>query len=291
MLGKLVKHEWRSTWKIGTLLMICIAALTLVSCLALRMPFLYGAMSGESNPVFGILDVMGILTLIVYVFAMMGVTYGLMIYLGIHFYKSMYTDEGYLTHTLPVTHHQLLIAKTLVSGIWMILMNLVLILSIVVLAYTAVCMYMNATPADVTGVLGEAIAEGFSMMPDEIKSKTVLFVVMLIFLLLLSPFCSMLMLFGSITLGQLFTKHRAIMAIVCYIGVSFVCGIFSSVVSMITSFRYMFREMASDVFDEAAFMLDFYSGTYGIQIVVLLLTGALLYFVSHLILQKKFDIE
>lgn len=291
MLGKLIKHEWKSTWKIGTILMICLAALTFVSCLALRMPFLYGTMSGESGLSFGILDMMGIFTLVVYMLSLMCVTYGLMIYLGIHFYKSMYTDEGYLTHTLPVTHHQLLISKTLVGAIWMVLMNLVLVLSIVVLAVTAICMYMNATPADVMRVFGEVIGEGWAVLPEEIKGKAILFLVMLVILIFVSPFCSMLMLFGSITLGQLFTKHRGIMAIVCYLGVSFVYGILSSVFSMFTSFGYMFRGMTGDVFDEAAFMMDFYSGTYGVTTIMLVLTGGLLYFVSHLILKKKFDIE
>ena len=43
------------------------------------------------------------------------------IIIAVHFYKSTYSDEGYLTHTLPVKKGTLLFAKVIAGTIWCII--------------------------------------------------------------------------------------------------------------------------------------------------------------------------
>ena len=55
-----------------------------------------------------------------------------LIYLVIRFYKTMYTQEGYLTFTLPVTVSQITNAKLISAVIWEIIMTCINILTVVV---------------------------------------------------------------------------------------------------------------------------------------------------------------
>ena len=58
---------------------------------------------------------------VVYVFGIMAVLLMTMLYLAIHIQKSFFSDEGYLTHTLPVSPTQLLLSKIFIYWVWTIL--------------------------------------------------------------------------------------------------------------------------------------------------------------------------
>lgn len=282
MLGKLIKQEWKGTYKIGGILLICMAVFTFLGCISLRMPLIHSAMTDSRTGVsFSVLDGMGIMTLVLYMLMLMGVTYGIIIFLGVHFYRSMYTDEGYLTHTLPVTTHQLLISKILISGIWMMIVTLSIVVSVVALAYAFLCMYLPATPAEITQELMRLFMQAWEEAQRVMGMDMVHFIITLALMVLVSPFSTMIMLFGSITLGQLFTKYRALMAIVCYIGVCIINMIVSSIVQMPLSMSYLINDDP----------MGYYMRTYDFSIVLSLLMSALLYFIAHMVLTKKFDIE
>lgn len=292
MLGKLIKHEWKSTYKIGCLLLGSVVIMTAISCISLRTPFLYKTMSGDLDTVMGAVDVMSLMTLILYFIMMAGVTYALLIYQGVHFYKSMYTDEGYLLHTLPVTNHQILISKILVGTLWVALLGLSIVISLIALGYTAVCLYMATTPARVTQVLMEVVSMFFQELPAEMSGTVTHLVISLIAIIVLSPFGSVITLFGSITLGQLFTKHRGLMAIVCYIGVGIVSSVLAALFSAPLAMRYVFSGInVSNPIEQMISFVNYYASLYDLSSVMLVLTGAVLYGVSWLILTKKFDIE
>ena len=120
MLGKLMKYEWKNIWKAGTLMLLGMLVVTVIGCVVLRMPGV--AEFFDSNDVNGAQAWLVIssfaATLILYVIMLLASTWGMLIFLGIRFYRSMYTDEGYLSHTLPVTANQLFLSKVLVSGVW-----------------------------------------------------------------------------------------------------------------------------------------------------------------------------
>ena len=282
MLGKLIKHEWKSTYKVCGLIFICVALFTLLSCISLRMPSIYSAMTYRDGGAFGVLDAMGALTFVLYVLTLLGASYGVIIYLGVHFHKSMYTDEGYLTHTLPVTVHQLFVSKILVGAVWMLLVGAAIIVSVVGLLYTFMCMYMPGTPAEVTGVLAESFSQLFEELGSDIQAELVHLTVSTVLTVVVGPFCSAAILFGSITLGQLFTRYRALMAIVCYIVVNILQSVLSFLIQIPLTIGYV---MAGS--DPVAY----YAKTFDWSLVLSLITGVLLYFASYMVLTRKFDIE
>jgi len=114
-----MKNEFRGTWKFMVTIFAAFALLTVFGGISVRI------LSTAENP--GLLPV---LTIILYVFSFIAVFFGLLIYLGNRYYKTMYSTQGYLTHTLPASETSIFSAKTLVSVIWMFAGALLMILSI-----------------------------------------------------------------------------------------------------------------------------------------------------------------
>ena len=106
MLGKLMKYEWKNIWRAGTLMLLGMFVVTVIGCVVLRMPGGLVAEIADGNDInaaqswFVVSSFVA--TLILYVIMLLASTWGMLIFLGIRFYRSMYTDEGYLSHTLPV---------------------------------------------------------------------------------------------------------------------------------------------------------------------------------------------
>lgn len=291
MLGKLMKHEWKSTYRIGLLMVLLTIGITFFGWLAFRAP-MWSAVSGENleyeNVALigtGLLDVLSIFTLLLYVILLVVIVVGTVVYFAVYFYRTMYTDEGYLTHTLPATKHQLLVSKILVSGIWEIIILAMTYLSLAALVLSAV---MTVMPDGYTlKEFLEQIGNGFGMLrellEEEFGLNFLVYKIMLLVVTLIGPFVSMTTIFGAISMGQLFTKHRVMMAIVSYIGISVLNGILGSIVDSIAG-SAIFRAGNADF--GAYFDVSMWQG-----IIVNLLIGVAMYFVSHFVTTKKLNME
>lgn len=147
MLGKLMKYEWKNIWKAGTLMLLGMLVVTVIGCVVLRMPG--GVVTGllDNNDInatqsWFVLSSF-VATLILYVIMLLASTWGMLIFLGIRFYRSMYTDEGYLSHTLPVTANQLFLSKILVSGVWYLFISIGIGISVVALVVSLMTGLLN----------------------------------------------------------------------------------------------------------------------------------------------------
>lgn len=232
-------------------------------------------------------DVFSIFMMMIYMIMLVGVLYGMLIYVAVHFYKTMYTDQGYLTHTLPVTKHQILGSKILTGGIWYMIIALAVYLS----------MFLWFA-----SLVGAVIPEGFSLasawkeIAPEIESVFEAFETHLgwnlkatfgyiIAYTVLAPFASLAIIFGSISLGQLFHKARVLMAIVFYIGITV---IMSLLISLFQSFGSM--NMYTGLVEEME-IGKYLNGILGFALVMNLTLAVVMYFVSHFIISKKLNME
>ncbi len=287
MLGKLMKHEWKGTYKVGCLMLILILGVTFFGWLAFQTP-MWQALSNDSYySSVGTLDILSMITLMLYVFMLIGTTYGMIIYLGVHFYKTMYTDEGYLTHTLPVTKHKLLISKILVSGIWYLIVSAAVVASVIGLM---AALLGAVVPDDAWTEVWKEISENWDellhLMKTELGIDLVRWLVVMIISILIGPFCTVIILFGAISIGQLFTKHRVLMAIVSYVGITVLSMIISSVVQSVTSMNAI-TEMMSDTV-----ALDSYMNATTLSgMIQSVLLAVILYIVSYLVINKKLNME
>lgn len=235
MLGKLIRYEWKSTYKAGCLLLGGVALITFLGWLAFQTPMWanleYGAVP------FSWLDILSALTLMMYVLMLVAVHYGILIYLAVHFYKTMYTDQGYLTHTLPVTKHQLLIGKILVSSIWVCLILLSIYLSVFLLGLSMVSAVLpdGYSLSSLWREIAPELREILYMLEDDLDLDLIRWLVTTIVMTVITPFFTVGILFGAISMGQLFTKHRVLMAIVSYVLITLVVSLANSLVQSVAS--------------------------------------------------------
>lgn len=276
MLGKLIKHEWKNTYKFGLLMLGAVVLITFLGWLAFQTPM----WSMESSRM-SWMDIMGLVTLLTYIILLFVVHYGLRIYVGVHFYKTMYTDEGYLLHTLPVTKHQILFSKILVGGLWIFFFYIVMYLSYFVLGVSML-----------SAILGDEYSlsafwkEFFPQMRyilgtlgEELGLDLARWLVTAVISMVISPFVFVVTLFGAISLGQLFSRYRVMMAILCYIGVLLVNGLIGS---LLRSF------IAVGSLSALGGYLDY---SMFISSIVSFLMAVAMYFVSWYVTSRKLNMQ
>lgn len=286
MLGKLFKYEWKTTGKMGLLMLAALGIVTLLGVLGFVLPVSTmskaPSYSDEDSIAMILTTLVAMVTMMVYVVTLMGVVYGMMIYLGVHFYKTMYSDEGYLTLTLPVTPRQLIISKVLNGGIWYAIICVGMGLSIIILSVAMMFSLGNAM--DVSVDMQKEIGMVFTELWNEMNFEVVHIIVSVILMLIVTPFSAMMTLFGAITIGQLASKYRALMGILVYFGISMVNGIVSYVISFLLN---MGNFVVADAMNSTPSLAVSYDATLITSTIMLVV----FYFVSHNILNKKLNME
>lgn len=285
MLRKLIKYEWKGFYKMGLILLGVVAFATLLGFLASRSP-LWSNVKVYDRFAMGLATTISFLSIVLYIILLAGTVYALLIYAAVRFYRTMYTDEGYLLHTLPVTKHQILISKLLVSSIWLIITYIVMFASIV---FFIMFMMEAVSPGSVgqmmaylPGLFDELWRElGYLSGKDQIELA---YLITSTFLSLLVGIPSgIITIFGAISLGQLFSKHRVLMAILCYVGINIAVSIISNVVRSISyTGTYLY---------DYNYGLGYFSALLNSSLVISLLEGVGFYLLSYFITSKKLNME
>lgn len=126
MLRKLMKHEFRATGRIMLPLYLILIVTSFGANLTTR-----GLLSTE----YRILDVLGVLLVMAFAIAIMAVCVMSMVVMVQRFYKNLLQDEGYVMMTLPVSVHQQIWSKLIVSAVWFAATVLMIILACCIVAF------------------------------------------------------------------------------------------------------------------------------------------------------------
>lgn len=219
MLGKLMKYEWKSTWK----LLLSANILTVVMTgLARWMVYLMDRTDYSSN--FRMMDFMAVMVLFTYVASMFAVYVGTAIYLIYRFYTSTYGDQGYLLHTLPVDTHHIIIAKLLVSVLWVMMNSVIIYLSVI---------FLFATSTEMIKSMMEGLVNVIEFLGAE--KITVFTVVMTIVAYIFGLLAKVLKVGACISLGQLSSNHKLMLSFAWYVGIYIVQSMFQGVYFAIRS--------------------------------------------------------
>ena len=135
MLGKLIKHEFRALSRF----LLPIHILLLVACLIGR--FMFQAMDTMDLP-----NVILIVSFVFLISIWIVVPCATSILIVVRYYKSLYTDEGYLTLTLPATRGQLLFSKAFAACVWSIL-DLAIVIAGLAIVVIIPQVYQNSAEA------------------------------------------------------------------------------------------------------------------------------------------------
>ena len=157
------------------------------------------------------------------------------IYLMIRFYRTMYADEAYLTHTLPVSTFSTFNVKLLVSAFWAFLTMALTAVSVLSLFGTALQSTGEFASADWNYFLYE-LETFFGKPMSALIGKFLLY-------MLVSCFSGLLMIYCSISIGQLFNKYKVVASIITYVIIYIVLQIINLILNIHRSMQLMTNSM------------------------------------------------
>ena len=157
------------------------------------------------------------------------------------FKGSVYDRQGYLTLTLPVSEHQIILSKLLGAFIWSLASSLVFILSIYIILVLTGANFLDIFSLEYL----------FKFYMDSFWLSVISFI--------LSTVASILCIYLSISIGQLFNEYRTALAVLAYIVIQTILGFVGLNLRIDIDYNWMISfEIVKDLILSAAF----YLGTY-----------------------------
>ncbi|MGB5823164.1 MAG: hypothetical protein WBH44_03755 [Proteocatella sp.] len=192
------------------------------------------------------------------------------------FAKTVYGDEGYLTHTLPVKSRDIIISKTIAAIGWMALSGIVAMISVAIMAY-----YPKFFE-DFAVAYKYFIAE---LGPIELKQ---IFIMLgyIITVSILATISGIMMVYMSISIGQLF-KKKLMGSIAAFLGVSFISSIIVGFIGnspIADMMEAMMNNGPEGIIAGINTLMLFLAALYIIKI-------AIYYFVTNHLMTKKLNLE
>lgn len=259
MLGKLMKYEWQSTWKLLLPANFLIVVMTFFACVAIRLNL--GDIDND-----GIIF-SAVMILVTYVGSMFVVMIGTAIFLIYRFYTSTYGDQGYLLHTLPVDKHHIIIAKVTVSTGWVLLSSFLMYLSVLFIF------------ASEEGVVPELI-DHMETFAEEIGGRPSFFAgVMAVIAFVISILARVLKVTACLSLGQLSANHKLLMSFAFYFGIYFLQQIAGS-------FYYAFLGLINSKIDGY-----YYGKPWEVTLIAGLIYAVVFYMVTWYTMEKKLNLD
>lgn len=172
MLKKLIKHEFKATYRFYVPVYIALAALVALACI-----FLTVIDHFDVNELF--LSITLPLGAIVGFLAIVFTVLSPYIFICLRFYRSTATREGYLTFTLPASTNQILFSKFLVSFLWAVLTIAVTLFALFVLCavgfdseitFMAIRQILKSETFDFTTILSFIMGTSIRSLPSMHRS-------------------------------------------------------------------------------------------------------------------------
>lgn len=293
MLGKLFKYEWKG-FRFPLLVMLIVmlgtTALTCGMILGIN-PQFDEAIEGYS--VFSL-----VISIMLYYFGLIGCSLGVILIVAIRFYKTCYSDQGYLTHTLPVSAQKILNVKIIASFLMVLATTLVMFVTIVIILNVGIDHILaisaaenNAGAAEIADMrreLSRVMALALDGFEDQLGISLGAYVAYMIVSYLVSLISNVITVLGCVSLGQLYAKHRVIGAIAAYIAVQFIQRILMSFIAILPMYGRMART-ATHGGEYTVFSMM--SPSINLTLIITIIVGVAMYFINLYMMTKKLNLE
>ena len=261
MLGKLLKHEFKATARLLLPIYIVLAVFTIMARIVLHFNF-----TGSLAIFTGFVTIAYIISLT----AIIVISYVITI---LRFYRNLMTDEGYLMFTLPVKPHELINSKLIVSFLWNIACIVAVFLSLI-------GVFLNS---ERIGFFKESWSTVINQMERDFGSgNTTLFFIEFIILFIIGLIFNILMIYASISIGQLFSGHKVLGSFLSYIGISTVLQILFTAGTATLGFA--FYQSIDDLSSLPQLILPIF-------LLTMAALSVLFYWLIHLLFRKKINLE
>ena len=195
MLSKLIKHEFRATSRIMWPVFLGMLALTAL------MRFSQLLLNGGHIP--WLLQLIGVLLVIGFVMGLGALGLAPLVLSAVRWRDHVLKDEGYLTLMLPVSVHELLASKLIVSAVWYAAAFLVGVLSLLIAASDwASLRYVPENFVD--------FFTAFSQMDASLRGHALLILLELLGNFVMTISAASLVVYAAFSIGYSFNKHKSL---------------------------------------------------------------------------------
>ncbi|MBP3926560.1 MAG: hypothetical protein J6D13_05185 [Clostridium sp.] len=226
MYGKLCKYEFKSIARTLFPIYLAVIAVSLINAVSFGVNDLFdGGMSGYFNAAAGSAAVDTVLNILQFisVFTYFGVMVALFVLTVIviiqRFYKGLLCDEGYLMFTLPVKTWQLVASKGTAAFVMALVSGVTAMVSIFILMCGAVGpveLCSEIFNSEFWNVVLKELNETFPRW----SMYLALYLVEGLIFLMVSGMKGLYQMYASMALGHLANKHRILMSVAAYLGIS-----------------------------------------------------------------------
>lgn len=272
MLGKLIKYDMKALNRF----LIIIHAFLLLAALFIRF-FITNRIhfTGEED------SVLLILTYILAFMLIVGASFATQIIIAVRFYKNLFSDEGYLTNTLPVTRGQHLLSKTIAGTIWECIDIVLIILSLyIIIATSFVIDIARNYKAEILTELG-FVGKYANYSP------TAVLIVFLLFYFT-SLISNVVTIYASVALGQFFTSHRVLGAVAAYFALTTILSVITCAIMAL--FGVLSVTVNPDRYATEFNFLAYMITLTKISVISSLIITVILYVLTHFIMKKKVNL-
>ena len=293
MFGRALKYDMKAVWKLWWVIAVSVGGLTLISSLVMRFVISTADKLEHASALLSLVWGAAVLFLFVSVVAICASGIGTVILVLIRFYKNFFTDEGYLTFTLPISRAKLFLAKITNAMIWNLLHSVLLTLCLMLAL-------LIAPPAEkgelINPVVYEGIGEFLKLIFTDIPFEAVLWILLYTFEVLIGLFVSSLIsvcLFHMcITIGSIVAKKAKVIAgIGIYYGVNILFSTALSIIGNLLTLGLLggFVEIISGIESTRAIMSII--AVIGLLVISMLVTVAVaIYFATLDMIKNKLNL-
>ena len=283
MFSRLLKHEWRACAPLLGLLSLAAGGIALLATIVLRILVNYADRLIEGTEGWGVIIVVALGVFLFFsVVALCVYAVAVQFILLYRFYKNKYTDEGYLTFTLPVKTTHIFWSSFLNMLIWMVIsFAVVIVVAFLALLFgTAKEGLVNPDIFDVVKGLIELLGNiNLELLLRD--NLSIPYLVILILSVLTAPFYGLFIPMACITAGAVLAKkHKILASFGIYYAVNFAVGIVTSVASIAPT---MFMMGNGDI-------AAYYTISVGIQLVITLALTIGAYFFTIHVMKRRLNL-
>lgn len=269
MLRKLMKHEFRATARIMGPLFLIVLVLALAANLALR--FLL------DSDIF-LPNLLGGLLMAAFVIGMAALAIMSIVLMVNRFRTNLMGDEGYVTFTLPVSSHQIVWSKIIVSTVWFIVTGIVEAFALLVCFFDLDIMrniFSSYYFHQALQALHELVKEyGLNVPAIAIE---------LIVLCLLSCAVLCLEFYAAMAVGHSFANHKGALSVLFFFVFQFAIQFISGLFFNIDEFEHMFNAGMNGMQAFHQMMAIF----IGAELII----GAVYYVITTFTLKKRLNLQ
>lgn len=269
MLKKLLKYEWKTASK----MLLLMHGIVLLMAIFDRITLQLSGGVGESGSY--ILDTVNALLMFAMVMTIGSVCLFTYVYLAYRFYKNVFTDQGYLTNTLPVTPTQIIVSKGICSVLWMVIDAVILMIAIFILA----------GHKEFFVDLGDIMRELIKVFTEFNLTAWITLIV-----LILSPFVMTIQLYFCVAVGNLCKIHKVLGSIGVYIATYIVQQISGVIILFVTDFD----PVASTITTPAGFhvaLADMMFTPILLSLIFSVVWAVLFWFATRYIMTKRLNLQ